>query len=267
MFCGAVQAQERPKTPQPAIPELIRLLGSERFQEREAAQAALRSRDEALFDLRRAQPTLNPEGRRRAQAIIDEFNRQRSERFLQYGRDGRVDVFVEWASLAGDQIDPAKLWQCVLDVARQQIDNSGSNELKRQLKSSLKARTFADLLEFNPTFKNLDGDGVDTGDVAMHFALCGKAKLKGNILANSVVVSTGPVDLDFAMNCIVLATGNVKINLSRNVLAISDKEVQVNFPSKRRSQPGFTPWSCMTILCNGRRKNGNSQVLLLHTLI
>src|SRR5262249_10487533 len=116
ILLSVVFAQERPDPSQQSTADLIQQLGSTRFRERDAAHSKLLTRDDAYPDIHRARPALNAEGRRRADAILDVMGQRRMKQFLDYGREGRVDLLVEWSSVAGDKIDSEEFWQCVFDV-------------------------------------------------------------------------------------------------------------------------------------------------------
>src|SRR5262245_5508926 len=136
----------------PSTVDLIRQLGSERFREREAAHQALLARNEALPELRRLLPTLNAEGRRRANAIVEEMFHRRTKQILKYARDGRVDLLVEWSALAGKQIDPEEFWQCVLDIAWERLRNAQTKEGVDEFAKHFPSRTYTQLLEKRPMF-------------------------------------------------------------------------------------------------------------------
>src|SRR5437763_7190281 len=88
---SAAAAQERPP-----VADLVRQLESDKFREREAAQRALAARDDAAGPVRRALPTLTPEGQRRAKLVLEAQGQRQTTRFARYARDGRIDLLVEW---------------------------------------------------------------------------------------------------------------------------------------------------------------------------
>src|SRR5262249_31090951 len=144
----------------PSTTDLIRQLGSDRYRERESAHNALLKRDDAIPQIRRSLPTLNAEGRRRASSILDLFFQRRTQRFLRYGREGRVDLLVEWSALAGPQIDAQAFWQCVLDVAWEHIEKTQGKEGVAEFRKHFGARTYGDLLKQGPIILN-DVETID----------------------------------------------------------------------------------------------------------
>ena len=106
--------QELPRLQDKPISELVRMLGSERFAEREAAERALTNRDDVLPELRRALKSNDAEIVRRATRILSGLNKRSLPRYLEYGRKGRVDVLVEWIATVGTEIDEEAYWQGVM---------------------------------------------------------------------------------------------------------------------------------------------------------
>ena len=70
--------QELPRLQDKPISELVRMLGSERFAEREAAERALTNRDDVLPELRRALKSNDAEIVRRATRILSGLNKRRA---------------------------------------------------------------------------------------------------------------------------------------------------------------------------------------------
>ncbi len=214
-FSSPVSAQERPK-PEPSIPQLLHQLGADRFAEREAADKLLRSRDNIYLEVRRALPGLNAEARRRASAILEAMDFQRMKRFLQYGREGRVDVLLEWSSVVGNRLIADEFWQCVLDIGWSQLDKSASEGRPGRRDNDFPPRTMKqfrndplDLISDKRLLRNPTGTEVE-------------------FVRRIVVVATEPAtSLGFVDGGIVLATGDVKIAYGNNVVVIADGEVQL----------------------------------------
>src|SRR5437763_15816368 len=80
---SAAAAQERPP-----VADLVRQLESDKFREREAAQRALAARDDAAGPVRRALPTLTPEGQRRAEHVPEPQGQPPTTRLAPARRDG-----------------------------------------------------------------------------------------------------------------------------------------------------------------------------------
>src|SRR4051812_15887360 len=110
---GRASAEEPSRVP---TADLLRGLDSSKFQERDAAQKELLKRDADQAQIRRLLPALGAEGRKRASSILDVMTQRRTKRFLEYGREGRVDLLAEWSAFAGNQIDQEAFWQCTLDA-------------------------------------------------------------------------------------------------------------------------------------------------------
>jgi PDZ domain len=221
---SSVPAQEQPKS----TPQLIKELGSNQFRDREAAEKALRARDEAYPYIRRALPDLSLEAQRRANSILRGMEDRRTKRFVQYGRERRVDLLVEWSSLHGVRMDAESLWQCVLELGLEQLKRSGRDEIIREWEKDFPARNYADFLKKRPRFIK-ETDTLETARLPTHLTLRSKGEIKGEDLRYSLVVSTGPVDLrGFVSHCILVTTGDVKIDNGINVLVITDGDVQID---------------------------------------
>lgn len=231
LLCSSARAQEQ-KQAQRSIPELIQELGSAKFHEREAAQKALLSRDEAYPDLRRALPKLNAEGRYRANAILDAMTKRRMKRFLQYGREGRVDVFVEWSGVAGNNIDAIDYWDCVIEIGLKQLNRAASKETIRKWAQYFPAKNYAQFLKERPNFIRVD-DTIETAKMATHLALRECSGKKAPLaLSCSLIVTNSPLDLDcFAMHTIILTTGKFKLRHCASAIVISDEDVPGRFLS------------------------------------
>ena len=126
---GGVVSAEPPATappPRPAaqhIEELVRLLGSEDFAEREQATRAL-----CALDLNGLPPELylatkspDPEVRKRAETVITALRRRAERQALGppavFAKSGRVDLLVASAAAWHVPVEDDRVWQTVLDVA------------------------------------------------------------------------------------------------------------------------------------------------------
>lgn len=230
LLSPSARAQDQ-KQAQRSVPQLIERLGSARFREREAAQKELLSRDEAYPDLRRALPMLNAEGRRRANAILDVMTRRLTKRFLQYGREGRVDLFVEWSGSAGKKIDSKEFWDCVIEIGLKQLKRTASQRAIREWEEYFRAKNYGEFLKERPPFVS-DDDTIETAELTTHLTLreCSGRKNPKLGLGCSLVVTTSPLELDCAsFSCIVLTTGKLKLRDGINMIVISDESFPTNF--------------------------------------
>ncbi len=226
LFCVAAAAQEQPKSTANSIPELIQQLGGANFHQREAAHRALLSRDEAYPDIRQALPTLNAEGRQRTTAILGVMTRRRMKRFLQYGREGRVDVFVEWSGIAGKNTDSNEFWDCVIEIGLKQLKRTASKETIREWEKNFRAKDYSQFCRERPSFIRED-DTIETAQLPTYLTLRGcSGKKNPTVLHCCLVVTTAPLELDcFARFCIILANGKIKLGGGFHVLAISDEQI------------------------------------------
>src|SRR5262245_21206633 len=99
-----------------SIAELIGLLASPRYAEREGAARALTARDDALPHLRRACNGNDAEVRRRAKTILDALTIRMNARFLELGRAGRVDLLVEWLTEWPPAAAEPSSWQAIIEI-------------------------------------------------------------------------------------------------------------------------------------------------------
>src|SRR5262249_42324254 len=148
----------------------------------------LLARDDAFPDLHRARPTLNAEGRRRADAIMEEMSQRRMKRFLQYGREGRVDLLLEWASVAGARIEADAFWECVLEVSLKHLKRTASEQMLRDWNKFFESGTWADFRKKGPLF--IDGDSLENAQLAAHVAALDRTGLKAKHLMACIIVST-----------------------------------------------------------------------------
>src|SRR5262245_8279094 len=109
-------ADDTPSADRRTVHELIELLSDRNFREREMAMEALKDRNDAVPMLRRVSKTGSAEAARRAKAILQVIVPRHMDHYLDYGRTGRVDIFVEWLGTCEENLDRDRLWQCVLDI-------------------------------------------------------------------------------------------------------------------------------------------------------
>src|SRR5262245_52036652 len=86
LCCALAAAQDRDSVESKPIPELIRLLGSKHFRERDNAEHALSGRPDATPHLRIASKSADAEVARRAMAILKAMEHAQLQRYLAYGR-------------------------------------------------------------------------------------------------------------------------------------------------------------------------------------
>ncbi len=223
----AAWAQEKSKPTQLPIPELISRLDSAKYREREMAQQALLARDEAYPHLRRSLSTLSAEGQIRARAILEVLEQRRSKQFLQYGREGRVDVLVEWSGIAGAKLGPGAFGQCVLDIAWGVLSRSKTETGTQEWKDFPSRRVAEFFRDRAPYFD--EAEVLMTAQLPYGLAVQSKSALKSEFVKNCILVTTDSVHIDVMLsNSIVYSLGDItNAGLGDHNVLVSDGDMSV----------------------------------------
>jgi hypothetical protein len=267
LMCLASSARAQPQadlTRRPT-PELLRLLGSDQFRERDAAQRALEKRDEAFAEIRRARSTLNAEGRRRVDAILAAMATRRSAQFVKYAHEGRIDLLIEWTQVAPNCVSDADYWSCVIDLANE-VKKRSNFDVRHDLGRPFPPRSFDAFLKDHATLVHEDGtfNGIarsfrlavrarklDIQQPAVHDGLLvSAADAEARFVSHIVLIALGDVKLDLCSDCIIIADGTVTTDrLRSNVVAVDRGGVnyrpfegQYDLLYRNGPQPGRRPW-------------------------
>ena len=242
---GTVLLAQGPLPPsRKSIAELVQMLGSPRFQERESATQALANRDEAAPLLRKALNSSSAEVVRRAKVALDGINNRMLRRFVKYGKNGRIDLFVEWVGSAEGVLDQRALWQGVIEIGSELLSRGRPPTLPEKLWATLGKpddyRTFVDgprTFLVNPesidpkanpifairTWKPVSARGIVNsriicaapvriaGNITTSFVFANDDVTCGNYLGGSVIVADGDVLARRASLNMVVARRSVKI--------------------------------------------------------
>lgn len=224
--------QELPRLQDKPISELVRMLGSERFAEREAAERALTNRDDVLPELRRALKSNDAEIVRRATRILSGLNKRSLPRYLEYGRKGRVDVLVEWIATVGTEIDEEAYWQGVMDIAigiRRRSGLKGPDKSGRPLPPTFRGflvqlgELRSSQSDYRAKPEDIAGrEGIPGGWIG--FVSRGHASVNATKLPmdNCMLTTAGTVKLAGASESIVFANGDSSMNLIMGSVVVCD---------------------------------------------
>lgn len=133
VFVVAVRSDEPTPIAHKSFAQLAQMLGSNRYEEREAATRALKSRDDAPILMREVLKTADLETRRRATEIITGALNRRFRTFAEYGRNGRIDVLTEFLGAWDVPLDDEAVWTAVVDIGWDLAKRSGLPQQNRKI--------------------------------------------------------------------------------------------------------------------------------------
>lgn len=227
-----------PQPEEKSVNELIQFLSSSRYAERESASKALQRRTGALLELRAAAKKADGESLRRLRQIVTAIESRRMARFIQYAKDGRLDVFIDWMALCEEPVDQMVYWQGVLDIGQDLVRRSRLIEVnqKRAVKNpywmpEYFPKSFKDYLAtfasnvpphflVNPKRLPRELPTVTTG---VYFSR-GQLPLGTDqaSFSGSFIVNLAPVTLDNVTASIILCNDNVEVSTSGGCVIVTD---------------------------------------------
>jgi hypothetical protein len=213
----------------------VQLLGSAKYAEREAAARALSSREDVrnvIGQLRLAVIGGNTEAACRAKTILDDFARRKQERFLQYGRQGRIDVLVEWANLPDEQVDAAAFRRCMVDIGWEIVRRSqesvvdawdGSNLLKHPFQGPANMAPPTDKYDF------IRQKGWLTGERVSGKLIAAKDQVRVQAIDASILFSNDKVSAyNGAYYFIIVCDDNVSLSTAHDCIIISRTNINLD---------------------------------------
>lgn len=228
----AALAQEQPRLESKSIPEFVRQLGSASFREREAATTALLARDDAIPQLRRALETANPEAKRRANTIILALTQRSLPRYVEYGRQGRIDVLVELLAVCPESLDTHLCWQATHDIARDLVKRANLLHLFENedllVQTAFETRRTSKFVHF--LVDSDDESSSQTGSPAWWARKddCysrGQRPYSHPLATRCVITSAGAVTLEYSKRSFVFANGDVNIHFPLKSVIVTDGSI------------------------------------------
>jgi hypothetical protein len=234
--------QSPPSSETRSIPELIKQLSTEKYSDRERAQQLLLSRRDAGPYLHRAMRTLNAEGQARARAILQQFVAGEMKRFLQYARDGRMDLFLAWSETVGNRLEPKAFWQSLLGLSWNLVGSTiPAEKAEKWATGAFPPRRFEKFGERQvcpDEFGEMSRVTIRPQELQKLILRAGWATAEPirssenedrNILFSGLAFVSGELQIrDSASDSILFGTSNVKITQGKRLLIVADGDVVIN---------------------------------------
>ena len=223
VFLRTAQGEEPTKAQDDSIPELIRLLGSGNFKEREAAHRKLLMRKGAGPALRKAAEAPDLELARRAKLILDEKLRRQMghwpERLRSLAQSGAVDQLTELVARWPKGQEQKDCWPTVFEFAKAVY---ALNE-KEHGRPTLAFLTPPGLAKMG--FLTATKLTRVPHEAPVFFARAAHTHLDRP--AGGFIFCTGRCYLKEAASCTVLALGPIEVDFASNSVFISDQDVKL----------------------------------------
>jgi hypothetical protein len=210
----------------------VRQLGSASFREREAATTALLARDDAIPQLRRALATANPEAKRRANTIILALTQRSLPRYVEYGRQGRIDVLVELLAVCPESLDTHLGWQAVHDIARDLIKRAKLLHLYEDedllVQAAFETRRTSKFVHFLVDSDDESSSQNGSRDWWARTDDCysrGQRPFSHPLVRKCVITSAGAVTLEYSKRSFVFANDDVKIHFPLKTVVVTDGSI------------------------------------------
>jgi len=212
------------------LTELIQLLGSKEYQDRENASRALEKRDDAVIELRAALASDNAEVARRAKSILNVIVNRRLMRCLEYGRSGRIDLIAESARIHETIADGKVVWQTILD-ASWEIVKLGQPDTAVQQKwkhEGFPEQPFKNFVAQRANYF-IGRNSLDAVKNVRLLTIWHSGILKGNGVNRSLIVNAGPIQVDHVVGgCIVFSTEGLSGSLGLyHSLVVTDGDIRL----------------------------------------
>lgn len=191
---------------------LIEKLASPRFAEREDATKKLSLREDALPHIRRALKSSNPEIARRAKVILAAIEHRTLDKFLGYGRDGRIDLLCEYLASRQSDADREKIWQGVIDIGVQMLQRARPQAKPPPAweEKKLPGSSFREFLKSRPEFITDETTPESVPEPAF-LTVRRDGRIGGAEIDRSLIVTAGPVHVQgHLFSSIVFSCGDVK---------------------------------------------------------